>query len=98
MCTCAHDVVLGAAASCLAALLPLLMLLLLLLVGHRAASYLARFESSLGLHDICPLGSSQDRAGLFAVSYFSRHSGSPDYLDITWDRERMQQGGRVCCV
>lgn len=24
--------------------------------------------------------------------------GSPDYLVITWDRERMQQGGRVCCV
>lgn len=40
---CAHDVVLGAAASCLAALLLLLltMLLLPLLVGHRAASYLS---------------------------------------------------------
>jgi hypothetical protein len=67
--------------------------------GGLGASYLA-LSRYLGLHDICAPGWSQDgnRLAPRPVCHSSRRSGSPDHLVITWDRERMQQGGtRMLC-
>lgn len=56
------------------------------------------FREGLGLHDICPLGSSQDRTRLWQCRIFPVTLALPTIWLSHGTGKRMQQGGRVCCV